>query len=189
MAFNVSDFRKNMGGDGARPTLFEVQINPKKGSWLSDLGALNFKCKAASLPASSIGTKTISYFGHDVHFAGDRTFDDWTITIYNDEDFTIRKAFERWSDAIDQHSQPGTIRGNEYTTNPSDYTSDAVVMQYGKKGNKIKTYKFFEMWPTNIGAISVDWDDKDQIETFDVTFKYDFFQSLEGNETSTSITH
>ena len=189
MAFTVSDFRKNMIGDGARPALFEVKINPKSGIWSTDLSGLNFKCKATSLPASNIGSKTISYFGHDVHFAGDRTFDDWSITIYNDEDFKIRKAFEQWMDAIDMHSQPGAVRGNQFTTNPSDYTSDGYVLQYGKKGDVIKSYKFVELWPSSISDIGVDWDSKDDIEQFTVTFKYDYYESLTDTDSSSSITH
>lgn len=184
MAFNVTDFRKNMKYDGARPALFDVTLYPYQiGSWGTEVNsALKFKAKAASLPASNIGTKTISYFGRDVHFAGNRTFDDWIITVYNDEDFNIRNAFEKWMNAIDRHTQVG--RADPFTDlNPDGYTSTGLVSQYGKDGSVIKRYTFASMWPSSLSAITVDWDSKDDIESFDVTFKYDYYQASDENGT------
>lgn len=183
--FNVSDFRSRLSKDGARPSLFSVNISsPTKIGGL-DADKLSFLCKASSLPASTVGEKVISYFGHDVHFAGNRTFEDWTVTVYNDEDFDIRNAFESWMNAIDKHTGAG--RGSNISVNPSDYVVDASVIQYGKQGDVLKTYQFKNLWPSSIAAITVDWDTKDDIETFDVTFKYDWYEAVKssGQKTTT----
>ena len=183
MAFNITDFRKHMKQDGARPALFDVELTGVNGVWGADLSTLNFKAKAASLPASTGGSKTLTYFGRDVHFAGNRTFDDWTITVYNDEDFAIRNAFEKWLNAIDRHTQSG--RDTPFDdSNPDSYTVDGKVYQYGKNGDIIKSYVFRSMWPTSVSAINVDWDSRDDIESFDVTFKYDYYESNPGNSKS-----
>jgi hypothetical protein len=174
--FNVSDFRSRLSRDGARPSLFSVNISSPRGiTSLLDADKLSFLCKASSLPASTVGEKVISYFGHDVHFAGNRTFEDWTVTVYNDEDFSIRNSFESWMNAIDKHSGAGR---DGIGVSPSEYVTDATVTQYGKQGDTLKEYKFKNLWPSSIAAITVDWDTKDDIETFDVTFKYDWYDAV-----------
>lgn len=182
MAFNVNDFRARMVGDGARPNLFEVNLNAP--AWVGLKGdTLPFLCKASSLPTSSVGVKDVMYFGHPVHFAGDRSYEPWTVTIYNDENFAIRNAIEIWLDGMDKHSQAGSIRGAAGLTN---YVSEGIVKQYGKTGDVIKTYKFVNVFPTDISAITVDWDDTNQIEQFDVTFRFDYYHAI--NASGTQIT-
>jgi len=176
-SFNVSDFRGNFVGDGARPTLFGVNITSPVGAL--DGNALQFICSASHLPASSVSAKTISYYGHDVHLAGNRTFDDWSITVYNDENFKIRNSFEIWLDAIDRHSGAG--RGQGLGVGPSEYVVDASVHQFGKNGDILKEYVFYNLWPSSIGQITVDWNSKDDIETFEVTMKFDWFHAVDAS--------
>jgi len=59
------------------------------------------------------------------------------------------------------------------------------VTQYGKDGRKLRTYAFEGMFPTNIAAISLDWDTTDDIERFDVTFQFDWW-TVAGGETFTN---
>jgi len=175
MAFSVDTFRSEMSGGGARPSLFDILLTAP--AWVGfPSSQFPFKAKASSIPASTIGEKTVSYFGHDVKFAGDRTFADWTITVYNDEDFAIRDAFERWLDGMDRHSQEGSVRG-EASSNPASYVGSALVQQYGKGGSVLKSYEFINLWPKEIGEITLDWDTKDDIETFDVTLSYDYYRA------------
>lgn len=182
MAFNINDFRARMTGDGARQNLFEVNLNaPAWVGFKSD--ELPFKCKASSLPASTLGTKEVHYFGHPISFPGDRSYADWTITIYNDENFALRNSFEVWLDGMDKHSQAGAVGSTRGAAGLTNYASEAVVKQYGKEGNVIKTYKFVNIFPTEINAISVDWDDTNNIEQFDVTFKYDYYHAITGGGT------
>jgi hypothetical protein len=46
----------------------------------------------------------VQYFGRELKFAGNRTFSDWTITVINDEDFTVRNAFERWMNGLNSYT-------------------------------------------------------------------------------------
>jgi hypothetical protein len=39
----------------------------------------------------------------------------------------------------------------------------------------LRSYKFYDIWPTNIGEIALSYDTTDTIETFDVTFKVQYF--------------
>ena len=72
MSFNVTNFRSNMIGDGARPNLFEVTMNfPEYATDFSAAGQkLRFMAKAAQLPGSTVGTVPVYYFGRELKFAG-----------------------------------------------------------------------------------------------------------------------
>jgi hypothetical protein len=167
MAFNINEFKSQLVGGGARPTLFQVQIlNPVAPE--ADF-KVPFMVKTAGLPASNLGSFTAPYFGRQVKYAGDRTFEDWTVTIINDEDFLIRNAMEAWSNAINSHD--GNLRSL-----PADYKSNGIITQYSKDGDPIRTYVFEGMYPITIDAIAMDWSTTDTIEEFNVTFQYDFWR-------------
>ena len=88
MAFNINEIKSQLTLGGARPSLFQVTLtNPVNTS--GDL-KMPFMCQAAQMPASTLGTIEVPYFGRKIKIAGDRTFAEWTITITNDEDFLIR---------------------------------------------------------------------------------------------------
>jgi T4-like virus tail tube protein gp19 len=176
MAFNVAEFRANMAGDGARPNLFAVTLTfPTIVEGGVNAGKkVTFMAKAAQLPGSTIGTVTQPYFGRELKFAGNRTFADWSITIINDEDFAIRNAVEAWMNVVNSHA--GNVR-NASAVNPSSYTVDAQVTQYGKAGDVLKTYNFVGMWPIDISAIDLAWDSNDTIEDFSVTFGYQYWET------------
>jgi len=176
MAFNVAEFRSNLIGDGARPNLFSVSmafpfIAANSGAASSKL---TFMAKTAQLPGSTIGTVPLFYFGRELKFAGNRTFTDWTLQIINDENFTIRNSLESWMNSI--NSNAGNIR-NAAAFNPSGYTTDATVTQYGKTGDDIKDYLFVGMFPVDIAPIDLDWGSNDTIEEYSVTFAYQYWES------------
>ena len=179
MAFNVTEFRAQILGDGARPNLFNVQLTFPGIVQNSALAQqkVQFMARSAQIPSSSLGTVVVPYFGREVKFAGNRTFPQWTLTIINDEDFLIRSALESWLNAINSHS--GNVR-NPGLVNPSQggYTTDATVFQYGKAGgDAIKYYSFVGLFPTDLSSIDLDWSSNDSIEEYQVTFDYQYWTS------------
>lgn len=176
MAFNVAEFRANMIGDGARPNLFSVTlVFPTIAANGSAAGSkVTFMAKAAQLPGSTLGTVPVYYFGREMKFAGNRSFADWTLTIINDEDFTIRNSLESWMNAIS--SNTGNIR-NSSAVNASQYTVDAVVTQFGKAGQQLKQYKFVGMFPIDLAPIDLDWGSNDVMEEFSTTFAYQYWET------------
>ena len=175
MAFNVNEFRSQMVGDGARPNLFEVSMPfPNFANPGNAQQKLTFMCKTAQLPGSTVNTVPVQYFGRELKFAGNRTFQDWTISVINDEDFTVRNAFERWMNGMNSHNL--NIR-NPAAASPAGYTADASVTQYGKNGNTLKQYKFIGVFPTDLSPIDVDWGSNDTIEEFTVTLSYQWWES------------
>ena len=175
MAFNVTEFRANLLGDGARPNLFQVSLTFPTVANSSVAGQrISFLAKTAQLPGSTVGTVPLYYFGREMKFAGNRTFPDWSITIINDEDFDVRNAFERWMDAVNSHSL--NIR-NPAAANQLLYTTDATVTQFSKTGLPLKSYKFVGMFPTDVSPIELDWGSNDSIEEFGVTLAYQWWES------------
>ena len=176
MAFNVAEFRSQMVGDGARPNLFSVTLTFPLGVVNGNAAGqkVTFMAKAAQLPGSTVGTVPVYYFGRELKFPGNRTFPDWTINVINDEDFTIRNAMENWLNTINSHA--GNTR-DKAALGTNGYSVDAVVTQYGKTGNVLKTYKFVGLFPQDIAPIDLDWGSNDSIEEYAVTFAYQWWES------------
>jgi hypothetical protein len=168
--FSVSEFKSNLTNGGARSTLFQVQLTAPQGLPGSlDLRKAPFLIKAAQLPASNLGLISVPFFGRAVKMAGDRTFDPWTVTIINDEDFAVRASLESWSNSIN------SMRGNVRSTSSANltYKANASVTQYSKTGEILRVYKFEGLYPANISAIDLAWANENQIEEFQVQFEYD----------------
>ena len=185
----LRDFKSKLAGGGARPNLFEASINSFPtaiseawdNSSEAEGGAFKFLCKSTALPASNLGSIEIPFRGRTLKVAGDRTFDDWTVTIINDEDFRLRTAFERWSNVMSQLDDATGV------TNPTSYMTDAFIQQLGRGpeagaatnngGNSsiLRSYKFFDVFPVTVGEIALSYDTTDALEEFDVTFRYQYF--------------
>lgn len=195
----ISNFKSALAGGGARPNLFEVSMPslPEAAvgaDWDKDTAnTFNFLCKAAALPASNISPIDIPFRGRILKVAGDRTFDPWTITIINDEDFKIRTALELWMNGISK------LDNNTGATNPTSYMTNAAVHQLGRGDKKeskqnypssgntpadpLRTYMFFGIFPTNIGAIDLSYDSSDTIEEYTVEFQVQYWSAGSDQDT------
>jgi hypothetical protein len=173
---NIADFKAQMIGGGARPNQFRVELTFPSYVTLGVVAGqrAQFLCKAAQLPASTVENIPVLYRGRPVNFAGERTFQPWTISIYNDTTFGIRNALEQWQSGV-QNYNATTGR-----TNPRDYQVDLNVHQLDRNGATIKSYKFVDAYPTSISAVGLDFESQNAIEMFDVEFTYNFFTSNTG---------
>lgn len=189
----LNEFKSRMSGGGTRPNLFECEITfPTDVYSATHTGNQNdlslktrFLIKAANLPASTLGVIDVPFRGRNLKIAGDRTFDPWTITVINDNDFHIRNAFERWMNLINKHEDAaGKI-------NPTDYQQDAIVYQLGRAkltGSTpttnteipiLKQYKFYGVFPTSVSAIDLSYDSSDTIEEFTVDLQVQWWDALD----------
>ena len=166
----IDDFKAKLIGGGARANLFKATLTfPSYAQGDTELA--QFMCKAAQLPASVIGQVDIPYRGRQLKVAGDRTYENWSVTIINDTGFEIRDAFERWQNEITTH------KSNTGLTNPLDYETDMLVHQLDKDGKSIKEYTFRGAYPVNISAIDVSSESADTIEEFTVELAYQYWTS------------
>ena len=93
----IDDFKANLIGGGARPNQFRVTITPPSGIAIGlDVRRTSFLCTASTIPEIAV-----AFRGRKIYMAGDRDFPNaWETTFYNDTDFMIRNALERWSNGI-----------------------------------------------------------------------------------------
>ena len=173
----ISDFKSRLSGGGARPNLFEVELAfPDAVSIANDvLQKSRFLVKAAALPASSIAPVDIPFRGRILKVAGDRTFETWTITVINDTDFAIRSAFEKWMNAINKLDDASGL------TDPEQYQKDAMVHQLDRDGGVLRSYKFWDIYPTNISAIDLSYETTDTIEEFTVEMQVHWWEAFKGS--------
>ena len=169
---NINDFKAKLSGGGARPNQFKVVMPfPGYAQVGGEIEDLAFLCTSTSLPAMDIGTVEVPFRGRVIKIAGDRTIGEWSITVFNDTNFKLRNAFERWQNGINNMSD------NEGVTNPADYQVDAFVDQLDRNGATIKSYTLRGAHPVTIASIALDYETNNAIETFDVTFAYQYFES------------
>lgn len=193
----ITNFKSALRGGGARPNLFEVDITGWPGGEnMGDFGndakeEFQFLCKAAALPSSNITPIEIPFRGRTLKVAGDRTFDTWTITIINDENFRLRTKFEQWMNGINK------LTDGSGATSPGSYMGNAVVHQLGRGANQgrnsvtnsgggdgsggrgdvapLRTYYFSDIFPTEVSEIGLSYDTTDTIEEFTVTFQVQYW--------------
>ena len=177
---NITEFRSRMTGGGARSNLFEVEITFPDGIGISESSVSDkvpFLVKAAEIPASNLGNIPVPYRGRVLPRAGDRTFDPWTVTVINDTEFLIRDAMEKWSNSIND------IQTAQGSITPEVYQTSARVFQKSREGNgpsdtekDLRIYKFEGIYPNVVSSIPLDFGATDQIEEFQVTFNYLFYE-------------
>ena len=181
---NVSSFIQRVG-QGVKPNMFMVDVNFPSvlSKSADDLETTNIMCKSAALPGSNLGVIEVPFRGRTVKIAGDRTFDTWTVTFFNDKDFKLRAFFEEWANKINTHE----ANTSELFTpnNSTGYTADLKVKQLEKDdtttGSILRQYTLFYCFPTNVSQIDLAYDSNDQIEEFTVEWQYSYFKA-EGGE-------
>lgn len=164
---SISDFKNRLKGGGARPNLFEVEINfPPYAGGASETDSGLYLAKSAALPAMTVGVIDVPFQGRQLPVSGDRTFQEWTVTFLNDTSFALRDAFERWQNGVN------SVETNIGLDELSDFMSDIAVFQLNKNKDRIKEYQLQDAWPTEVGQIELSMDSTDTIEEFTVTFRY-----------------
>ena len=169
---NINDFKAKLAGGGARANQFKVTMPfPGYAQVGGEIEDLAFLCTTAQIPAMNVGLVNVPFRGRQIKIAGDRTFADWSITVLNDTNFKLRNAFERWQNGINN------MTDNEGLSNPVDYQVDAFVDQLDRNGNTLKSYTLRGAFPVEVSDIALNYATNDEVETFGVTFQYQYFET------------
>ena len=175
----ITDFKSKLSGGGTRSNLFEVELAfpTAIGVDAVTLDKTRFLVKAAALPASNVTPVEVAFRGRMLKLAGDRTFESWTITVLNDTDFSIRSAFEKWSNYMNRLSD------NTGTTDPALYQADAFVYQLNRDGSTLRAYHFYDTFPTAISSIQLDYSNEN-IQEFTVEMQVHWWEAIKGTSAS-----
>jgi hypothetical protein len=177
----ISDFAAHFKG-GVRPNLFRVDIQGPE-----FFNNFHFFCKGAPIPASTIGSIDVPYRGRQLKVPGDRTFEEWTVTVLNDVDWQHRSAFENWSHRITAHS----ANVSDFDSGDLGYYGTAKVLHLDRSGIVIRRYVLEDIFPTSVAAIDLTSDGNDTVEEYTVGFAVNNVvidgQSIDGSTSGTGF--
>tara|TARA_Y100001951_G_C11207479_1_gene220915 strand:+ start:19 stop:702 length:684 start_codon:yes stop_codon:yes gene_type:complete len=172
---NLAAFTSAMRGGGARANQFEINV----GRPGMDDEFFTMMCRSGQIPGLTMGEVTIPYRGRAIYAPGDRTYDAWTVTCYNDANYDIRGILEQWSNELQDIGSTTGARSN------SIYRQ-AFVNQLDRNNRVIRGYALYGAWPTTIDAIDLAFDTNDTIEEFGVTFRFNYMTAHRGTVGITS---
>ena len=169
---NIDDFKANLIGGGARANQFRVTVTPPPGIAIGlDVRRASFLVTASNLPGSTLGEIPVPFRGRNIYVAGDRPAPEaWSTTFYNDTDFMVRNAMERWHNGINDFAN------NTGVVNSADFQTDLFVEQLDRDETILKTYIFRSAFPLTVGTIELSTAEATEIETFEVTWRYQHFE-------------
>ena len=168
----IDDFKANLIGGGARANQYRVTVTPPPGIAIGlDVRRASFLVTASRLPESNLGEIAVPFRGRNIYVAGDRPAPEtWTTTFFNDTDFMVRNAMERWHNGINNFAD------NTGVTNAADFQTDLFVEQLDRDDTILKTYIFRNAFPLTIAAIDLTNEETTTIETFEVTWRYQHYE-------------
>ena len=166
---------------GVKPNMFEVEIQFLDNYRVAndDIKLTNLLCKSTNLPVIEV-----PFRGRTVKIAGDRTFDNWSATFFNDKDFKVRSFFEEWSQFINTH-EGNTAPRFIPEFGEAGYMATIKVHQLEKNatdagGSIIRSYELVHAFPTSVSSIDLAYDSNDQIEEFTVEFQMSYWKTSGG---------
>ena len=147
----------------------------------------SFLVKSSSLPGSNIGLISVPFRGRKLKVSGDRDFNDWSTTVFNDSDYRMRDAIEKWAEVIQYHNFAighnqidsgidNTLDGISDGEN-AGYMGTGFVRQLDRQGRQLKIYKFAGIWPITISDIQLGFDQYNTIEEYDVTWAVQYWHA------------
>lgn len=195
MGVSVTALRRRLTGGGARPSLFYAKVEFPQGllGKILNLDAeaekdITFFMQNAVIPESTLQTVTQPFLGRNLKIPSiDRDFQSFQTQILNDEDYRIRHFFESWIEIL--------APGRAIFEATSDFGSGVNGQVFGKlqvhqmtksggvsadsaNGSDRKylgSYYFADAYPTQVSDITLSWGEQNTIETFGVTFDYQYW--------------
>lgn len=152
---NIENF-KGKFQEIARPNRFRCY-----GFGITDMQWL---AKGAQLPSTTIGILDLNYMGRIIKMDGDRTYEDFTITIYGDRDMRIRREFETWNN---RYNDPVLNTG-------ATEKRDGFVELLDRQGLVVQRWEIIGALCSSIEAIDLGWENNDTALEFTVTLAYDY---------------
>lgn len=164
---NVTDFKSSFN-NLARTTLFKVDLSGQG----IDGRNFQFRAKGATLPGGTMGVIEVPYMGRKIKIPGDRTYEQWTVTILGDESFDIHTALYEWMRTINDPVL------NVGVSNIETIKEDATITTLNRDGSDGVVYKIVGIWPSTVAPIQFGWDTNDTPVEFDVTFEVDYVEKV-----------
>ena len=153
---------KNAIQGGARSNKYRVYVDQ-----IADAQAADLLCKSSTFPGRTLGEIEVFNQGRKYIIPGDTSFtNEWTLSFYNTQDHKLRLEFIQWMKQIDDFSN--NVRAADVT----QFLKTMKVYQINNDGSEGQGYVFNNVFPKDIGEITVEAETLDAIQEFDVTFSF-----------------
>jgi hypothetical protein len=183
MAFNVYEMlgALDQSGGFTKASKFFVEIYPPR-AFPVDYSVF-FLCESATLPGVAWQPDDIrtSGYGTTEKRPINSSFQDVTLSFYNDSNSKVMSFFHQWMQAVfnfNENINPaGTAKGVPMNTfaYPKEYYGIVNISHFDESGENIITYTLNEAFPIAIGDVNVSWADSDQLVRIPVAFAYTYW--------------
>lgn len=140
------------------------------GSVSSEL--LSFACKKVDIPSSAFNVVNINVNGTIKNRASSRDYDPIEVEFYVDSQHIVRQFFLTWHNLI-----MNTF--NKQRSYPADYLSaQSSIIIYDQANASLSPTQdviFANMWPSEIGSVTLDWESPGDHMILPVTFHFDHY--------------
>lgn len=168
----IDNFKATLGKRGfAKPTMFRVEFTNVPSALLNIQGTseiikdLHFFAESAEFPGTQILTQELRHYDMPAKFAYGKVHDDLNITFRLDRDFQVKKLFDVWINIIYDRKTGDVHYKNVYAGGIQIYQ----VMENGVSSYAIELE---EVFPTQIGQVSLGWDQGGSYSRLPVTFTF-----------------
>jgi len=173
--FNINSFRESLNS-GSKANLFRCELTGIPGfddpeNVFGD-DKFSFLCRSAVIPSYSLGVIEVPFRGRRIKVPGDRVFTDWTVTVVNEENQGLRKAFDNWMKYINDPDGEEVIRDNN-----DSYRCKIRIIHLKADGTISRVYELVDAFPVDVSAIELSYDAVDVIQDFSVTFQYHYMDA------------
>lgn len=170
---SIDEFKAQLIGGGARANQFRITFaTPPSVATGLDLRKMSFLVKSTSMPGQTLGEVAVPFRGRTLYLAGDRSYEAWTTSVYNDTDFMVRTGIELWLNALNNETS-----NTAQVTNPSEYQVDLTIEQLDRSGDTLKTMILTNCFPLSTTAIEFSSDAVTEIESFDISWRFSGYKS------------
>lgn len=183
----ISNFKDGFLG-GTRANRFNVKID-----WpiavVNTPNTTIYHITAAKLPEAELGSISIPYRGRVAHYAGDRDYKPWTVTVIDDSGSNASwQAFHQWANLLSSHvtntTTDLTYANNnllkQITFNQLNDPSGGGSTNTDTGHGEIRTITLNHAWPSEVGQIGLDMGEGGSLISFSVTFTYDYYEIVRG---------
>ena len=168
----IDDFKATLGKRGfAKPSMFRVEFTNIPGALNNTRGAneiikdLHFFAETAEFPGTQILTQELRYYDMPAKFAYGKAHDDLNITFRLDRDFQVKKLFDVWVNSI-YDRETGNMNYKFH------YSGSLQIYQIMENGVSSYAIELEEVFPTQIGQVSLGWDQGGSYSRLPVTLTF-----------------
>ena len=130
------------------------------------------QCEMAELPGKTLMTHKAQIYGPGYQVPYQAEYKDINLTFFCTNDFSKRKLFDRWMEAIvpSDTNNPRFPKGEN-----SSYMTNIIINQYDEFTNRIYAVKLVDSFPTGIAPQQLSWQE-DGFHRLTVNFAYQKYQ-------------